>query len=93
MERRLCYVAFTRAKRNLFLLNATKRTIFGETGMNLQSRFINEIGNDNLDIDEYSIKIEKPFNKEENIDDTIDYKIGDKIEHDKYGIGMVGERN
>lgn len=88
-ERRLCYVAFTRAKRNLFLLNATKRTIFGETGMNLQSRFINEIGNDNLDIDEYSIKIEKPFNKEENIDDTIDYKIGDKIEHDKYGIGMV----
>ena len=88
-ERRLCYVAFTRAKKNLYLLNATKRTIFGETGMNLQSRFINEIGMDNLDIDEYSLKIEKHFNKEETIDESLDYNIGDKIEHDKYGIGVV----
>ena len=88
-ERRLCYVAFTRAKKHLYLLNATKRTIFGETGMNLQSRFINEIGLDNLDIDKYSLKIEKPFNKEDNIDDSLDYNVGDKIEHDKYGIGVV----
>jgi len=88
-ERRLCYVAFTRAKKNLYLVNAKKRTIFGETEINLQSRFINEIGMDNLDIEENNIKLEKPFNKEETIDITINYNIGDKIIHEKYGLGTV----
>ena len=88
-ERRLCYVAFTRAKNNLYLVNAKKRTIYGETEINLQSRFINEIGIDNLEVDEYSKPIEKPFNKEETVDKNIEYKIGDKILHDKYGLGTV----
>ena len=87
-ERRLCYVAFTRAKKRLYLVNARKRTIFGETGMNLQSRFINEIGLDNLDKDE-SIKIESIFKKEDMIDENVEYNIGDKVIHDELGNGLV----
>lgn len=88
-ERRLMYVAITRAKRNLYLLNASKRTIFGETGVNLQSRFISEIEEEHLDIDIPEVRNTKPFIKEDNIDEALEYNVGDKIEHDKYGVGMV----
>ena len=42
-ERRLCYVAITRAKKNLYLTNAQRRSYFGEYAMNPPSRFIDEI--------------------------------------------------
>ncbi len=42
-ERRLCYVAITRAKRNLVITNATTRMIYGSTGRNMPSRFLKEI--------------------------------------------------
>ena len=42
-ERRLCYVAMTRAKERLCLTCARQRMIFGRTSMNLPSRFTEEI--------------------------------------------------
>lgn len=42
-ERRLCYVAITRAKNHLYLTYAAKRTLFGERMANLPSRFLKEI--------------------------------------------------
>ena len=42
-ERRLMYVALTRAKTNVFLIHADMRTIFGSTQMNPPSRFVEEI--------------------------------------------------
>ena len=42
-ERRLCYVAMTRAKRELHLICARQRMLFGHTSSNLPSRFIREI--------------------------------------------------
>ncbi|MBQ6848243.1 MAG: UvrD-helicase domain-containing protein [Clostridia bacterium] len=42
-ERRLAYVAITRAKRNLYITNAATRLIFGSTTRNLPSRFLKEI--------------------------------------------------
>ena len=56
--------------------------------MNIQSRFINEIGIDNLEKDD-KIKMEKHFNKEEMIDTTIEYNIGDRVHHDELGNGLV----
>lgn len=41
-ERRLCYVAFTRAKERLILLHARQRMLFGRTSSNAVSRFIKE---------------------------------------------------
>ena len=42
-ERRLAYVAITRAKEELYILNAESRMIFGSTSRNKPSRFIAEI--------------------------------------------------
>ncbi len=42
-ERRLCYVAITRAKKNLYITNTKKRTLYGSTTFSIPSRFIDEI--------------------------------------------------
>ena len=42
-ERRLCYVALTRAKQRLYLTCAGRRMLFGRTNANLPSRFAEEI--------------------------------------------------
>lgn len=42
-ERRLCYVAITRAQKHLFLTNTKKRTLYGSTTFSIPSRFIEEI--------------------------------------------------
>lgn len=42
-ERRLAYVAITRARKRLYLTNAFTRTIFGQSTANPASRFITEI--------------------------------------------------
>ena len=48
-ERRLCYVAVTRAKEQLYLTFAERRMIYGRTQYSKPSRFINEIPKDLLD--------------------------------------------
>jgi len=42
-ERRLCYVAMTRAKRELTLIHAERRRLFGSAQLNLPSRFLGEL--------------------------------------------------
>lgn len=42
-ERRLCYVAMTRAKKQLYLCCAQQRMLYGQTKTNLPSRFLKEI--------------------------------------------------
>lgn len=42
-ERRLCYVAITRAKKNLYISHAKQRMLYGRTNASLPSRFIREI--------------------------------------------------
>lgn len=42
-ERRLCYVAITRAKQQLFVSNAKQRMLYGRTSFNRPSRFLGEI--------------------------------------------------
>jgi DNA helicase-2/ATP-dependent DNA helicase PcrA len=47
-ERRLCYVAFTRAKRRLYVLNAKRRRLFGQDKQLVPSRFLSDIPKDLL---------------------------------------------
>ena len=42
-ERRLCYVAITRAKRRLTITSARQRMLYGHTSVNRPSRFLGEI--------------------------------------------------
>ncbi len=48
-ERRLCYVALTRAKTRLILTAARRRMLFGRTTSNLVSRFVEEIPDEHID--------------------------------------------
>lgn len=48
-ERRLCYVAMTRAKKVLHLSCAAQRMLFGKTSANMPSRFVKEIPPELLD--------------------------------------------
>ncbi len=48
-ERRLCYVAITRAKENLYISYATQRMLYNQLNMNALSRFIDEIPKELLD--------------------------------------------
>jgi len=51
-ERRLCYVAMTRAKRKLYFTAARRRMLFGRTSTAKTSRFVNEIKYEHLEIKE-----------------------------------------
>ena len=42
-ERRICYVAITRAEELLYVTNATTRMLFGRSQSNMPSRFLKEI--------------------------------------------------
>ena len=48
-ERRLCYVAITRAKKKLFITCAKQRMLFGHTSANKASRFLDEIPDEFLE--------------------------------------------
>ena len=52
-ERRLCYVAVTRAKDKLYLLNSKERMMYGQTVMNMPSQFLSEIFPADYDIVNY----------------------------------------
>lgn len=47
-ERRLCYVAMTRAKEKLTMTNCRQRMLYGRTSANKSSRFLDEIPSDNM---------------------------------------------
>ena len=90
-ERRLCYVAITRAKKKLYLINARSRILYGQVSSNIPSRFINEIGEDYLEkIGKKDDFLERPkIDKNKMYNDDNDLHPGDVIEHDKYGMGVV----
>lgn len=63
-ERRLCYVAITRAKEKLFMTRSTMRLLYGKTNCNIISRFVGEIDtnfieSDNKDVIQKKIPEEK----------------------------------
>lgn len=69
-ERRLAYVAITRAKERLYLAFASRRLLFGQRGSNIPSRFISEIPEhliENIETLSYFDKDFSSFLEEKNI--------------------------
>lgn len=119
-ERRLCYVALTRAEKKLYLSHATIRFVYGQDRLSTPSVFLKEIPEKLLDIDvkkerlyfaddysdeikayENNRKFEKkkteintkntikiPDNTKEVLD-TLGFKVGDKVKHKKFGLGVI----
>lgn len=103
-ERRLCYVAVTRAEENLFISSARSRYTYGKSTPQIKSRFIDEM-EDTIEIEEKveNLNIIDKREKTPNITSkffetkkfikndikTLDINIGDRVKHKKFGIGMV----
>ena len=89
-ERRLMYVAITRAKERLYLLNSERRMLYGKESMNPPSRFIGEIRGELLDIEKKQVpnKLDKSklYNTAE---ETDEFKMGDLVSHSSYGKGII----
>ena len=92
-ERRLCYVAITRAKKELWIINCKKRMLYGQTKCNPPSRFLDEIDSKYLEIDKQTTSVlskvnnfrkEKMFNKV-----AANYEIGDNVRHTDFGEGVI----
>ena len=82
-ERRLCYVAMTRAREKLTLTNARQRTLYGRTTPCMPSRFLNEIPEENMEW------LSKPQPRSENWEER-DSDYGDR----GYGsYGGYGQRS
>lgn len=124
-ERRLFYVAITRAKEKLYISSTNSMSMYGRTSIYRPSTFVEEIMNF---IDDKTMKFEFNFdqdkvstsrirndaysysrvyvsnddinrtklnhqlnnyNKKEKIANSNTFKVGEKIKHEKYGIGTV----
>lgn len=119
-ERRLCYVALTRAEKKLYLSHATIRFVYGQDRLSTPSVFLKEIPEKLLDIDvkkerlyfadDYSDEIKayennRKFEKKKTeintkntikipddtkeVLDTLGFKVGDKVKHKKFGLGVI----
>ena len=84
------YVGITRACKYLYLLNTKRRMLFGKDCINPPSRFIKEIGDELLDVDNPNMLEEKKIDKSKMYSASNDeIKCGDVINHEKYGKGVV----
>lgn len=96
-ERRLAYVAFTRAKEQLTLTYSTTRTIFGTTQDSIRSRFIDELPQELLDYKSNGFNSNFDFKSDsEDPHDTIknptfSVKKGDRVKNEYFGEGIVLE--
>ncbi len=91
-ERRLCYVAITRAKERLYLLYARERSLYGRTSYNPPSRFLEEIPPHLWE--EYKREGLFPTTKADDASGVQEngnaaYVLGDKVEHKKWGQGVI----
>lgn len=105
-ERRLCYVAITRAKKRLFLTNTRMRMIYGKTSASLPSQFLNEIPNEYIEeifdntikkattvverkVSTFKDNMFNPVKVQEPLPEEINFKPGDRVEHKKFGEGII----
>ena len=104
-ERRLAYVGITRAEQELYISNATTRTVFGRTSSYLPSRFIDEIPAELVDglrakrripddikptVPRHMSVASRPVTKPIIRNEVIaDWKVGDTAIHSKWGNGKV----
>lgn len=82
-ERRVAYVAFTRAKERIYLTCATRRLIYGRVVRNQKSRFLTEYLS-NSELTEH-LKVEVKKNKE----DLGEIHVGEHLYHSNFGAGIV----
>jgi DNA helicase-2/ATP-dependent DNA helicase PcrA len=101
-ERRLMYVAITRARRRLYLTFAQTRMLHGQTRYNLQSRFLDELPRElvewlspkrrrafEVDESEWG-RSDAPLRSYEQATQAAPaWKVGQSVRHAKFGVGVI----
>ncbi len=103
-ERRLMYVAITRAKRRLYLSFAQTRMLHGQTRYNVRSRFLDELPEDSLKWLTPKFQPQWPSNqhviadfapsRQEKLASQVSqqstgWRIGETVVHAKFGEGVI----
>ena len=101
-ERRLMYVAITRAKTRLYMTLAQQRMLHGQTRYGIKSRFLDELPDEALKwltprvrYDAWD-KTATNYNStpsfgtfKESTKDTLGYRVGQSVGHAKFGDGVI----
>lgn len=103
-ERRLAYVAVTRAKKRLFITHTSCRMLFGSTTRNPDSRFLKETPEEYCVIEEpqtapvvvglgygsgFTAKSKLPTIKTDKKTPSGTYRAGQRIKHKTFGEGLI----
>lgn len=99
-ERRLAYVAITRAKKILIITHAKERMLYGSTRRSPLSRFVREIDPQYLDIQRERPNVSTFTARQQSIDygqsfrkpqpqKIVPFEIGDRVQHFTFGEGVV----
>ena len=94
-ERRLCYVAITRAMEKLYITHAESRRLHGTDTFNPPSRFLREIPKDLIDEIRPRAQTNIPYNRKDfeetknEFEEEIGISLGQKVHHKKFGEGIV----
>ena len=99
-ERRLAYVAITRAKKILIITHTKERMLYGSTRRNPVSRFVKEIDSKYLDVQRERPVTTNTFAARQQIDygqsfkkpekpKIVPFEIGDRVYHFTFGEGIV----
>jgi len=86
-ERRLFYVAITRAKKEVVLSSAkTRRRFGGSPTVSVKSRFLNDIPDDVIETSEIKNKTRNVMNRDDNY---LKLNKGTLVEHGVFGAGKI----
>ena len=94
-ERRLCYVAITRAMEKLYITHAESRRLHGTDTFNPPSRFLREIPKDLINEIRPRAQTNIPYNRKDfkeikmEFEEEIGIALGQKVKHKKFGEGIV----
>lgn len=101
-ERRLAYVAITRAKQKLYVIHSDSRMLFGNINSNEVSRFVDEMDKNCVENIEEQRRIQPTAKvmtfdsqfaelKQESkqADEQVEYNVGQRVKHKKFGEGTI----
>jgi len=93
-ERRLAYVAITRARRRLYLTHAQSRMLHGQLRYNVASRFLDEMPAGTVQWlspkrGDFAAEPEAFAERHRERDGSSGWRIGQSVKHSRFGLGII----
>ena len=95
-ERRLCYVAMTRAMHKLTICHAESRRLYGQEKFHSPSRFISELPEQDIEYIRLKTQVTrsqqakvKPASLLGESQDLLGFRLGQQVKHPKFGMGVI----